>query len=186
MSMDDHPPQLSPVRVALLPAQERDQRTTELLERLRWDDGRELNVFATLAHHPRLLRHWSDFAGTLMTGKLPSRARELLTLRTAWLCESRYEWTQHREMANSAGITEEEVLRVARGPEEEGWSTVDRVLLRAADELHSQFFISLETWDRLAEEHSTEEMIEICMLVGNYHMLAFTLNSLGVQTDPSS
>ena len=54
MSMDNHEPrQLSSVRVAPLPPEDRDQRTKELLERLRWSDGRELNVFTTLAHRPR-------------------------------------------------------------------------------------------------------------------------------------
>ena len=54
---------------------------------------------------------------------------------------------------------------------------------RAVDELHSEFHISSVTWDRLTKEYSVDEMIEICMLVGNYHMLAFTLNSLGVEQD---
>ena len=52
--------------------------------------------------------------------------------------------------------------------------------MRAADELHSDARISDGTWSKLAERYDEKQLIEVPMLVGHYHMVAFTLNTLGV------
>jgi 4-carboxymuconolactone decarboxylase len=171
-------------RIPPLPAAERDARTAELLDALRRPDGSELNIFATLAHHPRLLRRWSTFGGMLLYGgALPARDRELLILRTGWLCESPYEWGQHVEIGLSAGLTQEEVDRVPAGPDGEGWSVEDATLLRAADDLHRDNRIGDATWEALAARYDPQQLLEVCMLVGQYHLVAFTLNSLGVEPE---
>ena len=79
-------------RIPPLPREGRDPRTEELLEPLRRPDGTELNIFATLAHHPKLLKRWSAFGGVLLYGgSLPARERELLILRAGYLCRAHYE-----------------------------------------------------------------------------------------------
>jgi alkylhydroperoxidase family enzyme len=77
----------------------------------------------------------------------------------------------------------EEILRVAQGPEADGWSAADATLLRAADELHRDAKISAHTWAQLSEDHDERALIELTMLVGHYHMVAFALNSLEVELD---
>lgn len=142
------------------------------------------NVFTTLARHRRLFRPWLWFAGRLMPGGLLPRAEtELLILRVAHLCGSGYEWTQHERIALSAGLTEADVRRVREGPEAPGWSERQELLLRAADELHATRTLPDELWERLRPQMSDAELIELCMLVGHYEMLAMTLNALAVQPD---
>jgi 4-carboxymuconolactone decarboxylase len=172
-------------RIPPLPPAQRDARTEELLRSLRADpDGADLNIFATLARHPRLLKRWSAFGGTLLYGgELPGRERELLILRTGWNCRAGYEWGQHVPIALDAGVTEDEVQRVPAGPDDAGWSEQDAVLLRAADELHRDARIGDATWASLAATWSEMQLIEVCMVVGQYHLVAFTLNSLGVERE---
>jgi alkylhydroperoxidase family enzyme len=142
------------------------------------------NIFATLARHPDLFRAWLPFGGFLLTrGVLPERERELLILRTGHNCASAYEWGQHVRIGEAAGLTREEIMRVAAGPDADGWSAPDAALLRAADELHSGAKISESTWGELDERFEETAMIEIAMLVGHYHMVAFALNSLEVELD---
>src|SRR5215213_3093536 len=125
-------------RIPPLPPDERNDRTEEFLRSLRAPDGTELNIFSTLARHPRLLKRWSAFGGTLLyAGELSPRERELLILRTAWNCRADYEWGQHRAIGLDAGLTAEEVDRVPAGPTADGWSAGDVALLLAADELHA-------------------------------------------------
>jgi alkylhydroperoxidase family enzyme len=144
----------------------------------------EVNIFPTLARHPQLLRAWLPFGGFLLgRGVLPARERELLILRTGRNCGSDYEWGQHARIAAELGIPREDVLRVAEGPQAAGWSEQEATLLRAADELHEHARISDGTWAELAATHDEAAMIEIAMLVGHYHMVAFALNSLGVELD---
>ena len=172
-------------RIPPTTAADRDERTEELLAAFRRADGTDLNIFATLAHHPRLLKRWSAFGGTLLfRGQLPARDRELLILRTAWLCKAEYEWGQHVLIGREAGITEDEIERIP-GEEISGeWGPRDQALLRAADELHERSAISDQTWEALAAEYDYQQLIEVCMVVGQYHMVAFTLNSLGVELEP--
>jgi alkylhydroperoxidase family enzyme len=142
------------------------------------------NIFPTFARHERLFKAWLRFGGFLLGGGvLPQRERELLILRTAYNCGSAYEWGQHVRIGEGLGIEREEILRVARGPKAEGWTPADATLLRAADELHERAKISVPTWAELAERYDDRGLLEIAMLVGHYHLVAFALNSLEVELD---
>jgi 4-carboxymuconolactone decarboxylase len=176
---------MTPPRIEPLPPAERDERTEELLASLRsGPDAADLNIFATLARHPRLLKRWSAFGGTLLgRGELPARERELLILRTAFNCRADYEWGQHVEIGRAAGLSDDEIARVADGPEAAGWSAEDTELLRAADELHADSCIGDDTWAGLAARWDEQQLIEVCMVVGQYHLVAFTLRSLGVEPE---
>src|SRR5262249_14956821 len=90
---------------------------------------------------------------------------------------------QHVRIGAAAGLSREEIMRVAAGPDARGWSAQDTALLRAADELHAQAKISEATWGLLRERFEEAALIEIAMLVGHYHMVAFALNSLEVDLD---
>jgi 4-carboxymuconolactone decarboxylase len=151
-----------------------------------WSDDRvpRFNIFATLARHPDLFKAWLPFGGYLLTGgTLSPRDRELLILRTAVNCGSPYEWGQHVRIALGLEIDRETIDRVAAGPDAPGWPEAEALLLRAADELHGEATIGHETWAALADAYDERQLIEIPMLVGQYHMVAFALNSLGVEQD---
>jgi AhpD family alkylhydroperoxidase len=141
-------------------------------------------VFTTLGRHRRLFRPWLRFAARLMPfGVLPRRDSELVILRVAHLCESAYEAAQHERLARDAGLSHEEIARVAEGPAAAGWSPRQAALLRATDELHARRSLSDERWDELCTHLSETERIELPMLVGHYEMLAMTLNTLRVVPD---
>jgi alkylhydroperoxidase family enzyme len=144
--------------------------------------GRPPNIFTTLARHHGLFRRWLWFAGALMPGgKLPRADTELVILRVAHNAGSEYEWGHHERLGAKAGLSGEEIERVRSGPDAPGWSERQALLLRAADELHSDRRIGDELWGRLALQLDEVRLIELCMLIGHYEMLAMTLNSLGVQ-----
>jgi AhpD family alkylhydroperoxidase len=142
------------------------------------------HIFTTLARHRRLFRKWLRFAGALMPGgTLPRAESELLILRAAHNCGCEYEWSHHERLGRRAGLTADDIARVRQGPGAEAWPPRRRLLLRAADELHADRTISDELWADLRAELSDVELIELCMLVGHYEMLAMTLNALQVEPD---
>ena len=171
-------------RIPPLPASEQDEQARELLQGVRVTDAPAANIFATLVRNPGLFRRWLPFGGKLLAGKLPARDRELLILRTAVHCQAEYEWGQHRLIGLSAGLSEAEIARVRDGAGAEGWDPFDAALLAAADELHRDACISDTTWEVLASRYDERQLIEVPMVVGHYHMVAFTLNSLGVELEP--
>ena len=171
-------------RITPLPPDERDEEISTLLAAVAVGDG-ELNIFATLARHPKLLKNFMRFGGALLfAGELSPRDRELLILRTGANTRSEYEWGQHVRIGREAGLTDEEIRRAYEGPDAGGWTDLERALLQAADELHASARISDDTWAVLRERYDDRQLIELCMLVGQYHLVAFTLNSLGVEGEP--
>jgi 4-carboxymuconolactone decarboxylase len=174
-------------RIGPLPESEWDDDLRPILEaRLQAADSRlgDNNIFPTLARHKELFRAWLPFGGFLLArGVLGARERELLILRTGYNCASEYEWGQHVRIAEAIGMERDLIMRVAQGPHRGGFSPADAALLRAADELHERAKISDTTWAQLAEHYDEKGLIEIAILVGHYHLVAFALNSLEVELD---
>ena len=172
-----------PLRIPPKTAAEQDDQDRELLAQAGGEAAFATNIFATLVRHPGLFRKWLPFGGKLLVGKLPARDRELLILRTGHNCDADYEWHQHELIARRSGVTDEEIARVREGADAPGWDPFDASLLRAADELHTTSTLSDATWAALAERYDERQMIELPMLVGHYHLVAYALNSLGVQIE---
>jgi alkylhydroperoxidase family enzyme len=143
-------------------------------------------LFALLGRHRRLFWPWLWFASRLMpNGRLDPRVREILILRTAWNCRSRYEWGQHVEIGRRAGVTAELLARIAVGPDACA-DADERALLRACDELVEQHCLSEPTWSALASRFDEPALIEIAMVVGHYQMLAGFLNSTGLPLETAA
>jgi len=171
-------------RISPLPVDEREEVHKVLLDSVGGLVRGEMNIFTTLVRHPRLFRRWLPLGGVLLTGALPGRDRELLILRTAHHCGAAYEWAHHVPIGRDAGLTDDEIERVRQGPDSAGWSDDDALLLRAADELHTASRIGDETWAALADRYDEKQLIELPILVGQYHLVAYALNSLGVEVEP--
>ncbi|MFU8815137.1 MAG: carboxymuconolactone decarboxylase family protein [Pseudomonadales bacterium] len=146
--------------------------------------GRVFNIFKTLAHHPELMRRWLVFANHIL-GKstLAARERELVILRIGYLCQAGYEWGQHVLIARQAGMSDDEIRSAKTGPETPGLSELDRLLLQATDELHSDAHVSDATWQGLAGLLTTQQLMDLVFTVGQYNLVSMALNSFGVQPD---
>ena len=180
-------PRLDRPRIEPLRDDQMDPETRALLgaNSQRVGDGRVINIFRTLAVHPKLLKRWLVFgAHVLAKSTLPARERELAILRVGWICRAEYEWGQHVAIANRSGLSEEEIERVGAGPDAAGWSDRDRAILRAADELVGDHFLSDATWAALARDWSTQQIVDLVFAVGQYTLVSMALNSFGVQLDP--
>jgi 4-carboxymuconolactone decarboxylase len=167
------------------PVAEPDDEQRGLLEKtLATPDGRPLNIFATLARHPRLLKRVNALGGLFMAhGSLPLRERELVILRAAFRSGSEYEWGQHVLIGRRAGLADEEIERVARTGAD-GWTEEEQALLDAVDELHARDELSDGTWERLARRWTPEQLLELVMMIGFYRMMAGYLRSVRVEPEP--
>lgn len=170
-------------RIAPLAEMDWPDELRELFESMR-ERGELLNIFTTLARHPKLFHRWMTFGGQLLfKSTLPEREREMVILRVSWLTRGEYEWAQHVRIAKEAGLTDAEIERVKLGGAAEGWSIFDGVLLRSVDELHRDYFVREGTWQVLARRYDYIQLIELLFIVGHYTLLAMVLNTLGVQLE---
>ncbi|MGZ4755511.1 MAG: carboxymuconolactone decarboxylase family protein [Acidimicrobiia bacterium] len=175
-------PRIQPVSLA-----DAEPETRELLgalSTLRGDDAEVLNVFRTMAQHPKLLKRWLVFANHVLTkSTLSGRDRELAILRSGWRCTAPYEWGQHAVIGQREGLSKDEVERIAAGPDAPGWSVHDAAILRATDELHDHATISDETWATLTKTYDQQQMMDLVFAIGQYHLVSFALNAFGVERD---
>ena len=142
------------------------------------------NILTTMANHPKLYKRWAVFGNhVLLKSSLPARDREILILRIGWLCQSVYEWGQHVVIGKQSGLTNEEIRRIAEGPDAEDWEPFEATLLRAVDELYINSFISDSTWKALAERYNTQQLMDVIFTVGQYNLVSMALNTLGVQPE---
>ena len=149
-----------------------------------WHDGPVANYFRSFLNHPELVKGVMPFEQYILHGTaLTPRQLELLILRTAWLSRNDYLWNRHATSGQQAGVTRDELARIARGPDAPGWDSFEATLLRAADELHVDANISDETWHALTARFDTRKTMDAVFAVSEYTMLADTFASIGVPLD---
>ena len=138
-------------------------------------------TMAVLARQPDLLAPFLGWAAALaLNGVLTHREHELLALRVASNCDSRFEWIEHVEYARKAGLRDDEIPLVAKAIDEGQWKENERALLRAVDELNTDIDISDETWAILARHYEPPALVEIVFVVGQYTMLSMVANAAGL------
>ncbi|MEE2775280.1 MAG: carboxymuconolactone decarboxylase family protein [Acidobacteriota bacterium] len=145
------------------------------------------NAFRTLLHVPELVEAVMPFVlYTAGDSTLPARDRELLILRTAWLCQNSYLWADHAPTARILGIGAEEMLQIAQGPAAGDWDPFEATLLRLPDELFHNSSVSGPTWAALEEHYDLRQLIDAVMTVNQTTLLSMLFNSLGVQPDEAA
>ncbi len=146
-----------------------------------------LKLFRTLAHSPRILAKVRA-SNLLGRGPLERRERELVILRTCARCGSEYEWGVHASVfAERVGLGHEQVEASVRGDADDpAWSERDALLIRLVDELHDASRLNEETWVRLRDGWSDEQILEILALVGFYHTISFITNGLEIDREEAA
>lgn len=173
---------LTKPRIAPLSDAELAPEQVEALEAFR--PGPVLNIFRTLAHAPKALTRFNSWGGYVLSRRndLAAREREIVILRTGYLCKSGYEWTQHTRIGLQAGLTADEIARLKQGADA-GWSAPDAALIRASDELHADQFITDGAWAELRRHFSEKQCMDVVFTAGQYTQVSMMLNTFGVQLD---
>lgn len=151
------------------------------------ESGSKFNIIRTLANHPELATAWLNYYKVLLgSSTLTLRLREIFTLRIALRFESEYEWVQHVKLGKKAGLTDEHIEAIKQGAELPIWSDLERLTLRAVDQLANQSQIDDATWNGLARYLSKKELIELLFMIGAYTTLCWAFNAIGLQLEQDS
>ena len=147
-------------------------------------DGTPLNIFGTIAHHPKLLKRFMSFAGLFLNkGLLLAREREIVILRVGWNCQSVYEFGQHTIIGQRVGLSMIEVEALTQDASQHPWSNRDVNLIAMSDELCADNCVSEATWKLLTSDWKQDELIELVMVAGTYRLVSGFLNTVGVELD---
>ncbi len=181
MTTDPSAPAPRPTAPRVAPVTEFDGEVADILQNALTVDGSPLNIFGTLAHHPKLLKRFNLLGGFLLNkGLVPAREREIVILRVGWNAQAVYEFGQHTLIGRQTGLTDAEIAAIAGGEHE--WSADDQALIDLADDLCRDDVVSDDTWSRLGR-WSDAERIELVIVAGFYRLVSGFLNTFGVQLD---
>ena len=183
-----HDAEPSPVRIPPLPREQWTEAAREVFaywgEPGAWDHGSRTNSQMVLANHPPLAMAFNRFGRhILIENSAPAWARELATLRIAWLMRSEYEWHYHVGYALNLGMTIEQIAAVGIGADAGSWNQLDTAVLRCVDELWSASRVTDATWAMLATHYDTPQLMDLVFTVGQYVMLGWGLAAFGVQIE---
>jgi 4-carboxymuconolactone decarboxylase len=151
-------------------------------------------IYRTFAQHPAFYRPRQDLSEYIRTkATLSPRVRELAILRIGALCGSDYEWGAHAPAGRAAGLTADEIRRIATTPlastpaiSIRGWNDPDAPIIRAVDELFVPDTISEPLWASLGVTLDRRQRIDLLITIGGYRMVSMALNTLGVPLEEGS
>ena len=177
---------LAEPRVPPLPESEWTDEHRALVARYA-PDGNPGNALRTLMRVPALAdRVFPVLNYVSNDSTLSPRHRTMLILRTAWLTQNGNLWATHATRAAAAGLTPEEVLRVAQGPispNSVGWSPFEEALIGLADQLFRNSSVTDATWELLAAEYDLRNLMDAVVTVNEITAQSILFNSLGIQPD---
>jgi alkylhydroperoxidase family enzyme len=134
----------------------------------------KLNIFKMMAHAETNFRPLIALGTSILSQQqLSSKLRELAILRVARLSKAEYEWVQHVPIAKMTGVSDEQVAALARDDAGAAcFDPVDRIVLRATDEIVRDGGPSDETFAELSRHLSNREFVELVLAVGFYMVMA--------------
>jgi len=144
-----------------------------------------LRLFRTLAVHPELAAAMHAL-GRFVLGRetaIGVRERELVIDRVCARCGCQYEWGVHASFfAARAGLSEAQIAATVHGDAEDAaWSEDDALIIRLVDELHDEAALSDSLWAELARRWSPPQLLELLLIAGWYHAIAYIANGLRVE-----
>ncbi|GAA4557088.1 hypothetical protein [Pseudonocardia xishanensis] len=116
---------------------------------------------------------------------LPVRVWQIACMRTVWRCDSEYLWSQHRKAGLKIGITDEELLGVAEGPDSTHLQDLDRVVVSAVDEMYDGNRISDANWERF-DQFGREGITDLILVYGLYVLQSCVARNFGTTLEPDS
>jgi len=143
-----------------------------------------LALFRTLARHLPLAQAMLPLGKFLLGTKatLSMHEREIVIQRVCARLSCEYEWGVHATFFGApAGIDERTMKATVLGrPDDATWRGTDALLVRLVDELHYGACVSDALWSELAAHFTPAQLLEVLVLAGWYHAIAFVANGAGV------
>ena len=117
---------------------------------------------------------------------LPVRDREIVIARVSARCGNEYEWGVHvATFGAAAGLSEADVRHTVSVPADpDAWAPNEAALIAMVDALHETSTLDDAQWADLRAHYSEAQVLELLMLAGWYHAIAFVCNAARVPLEP--
>jgi alkylhydroperoxidase family enzyme len=139
-----------------------------------------------MMNYPEFLRSISPFGKRAIDDtSLPARVWQLACMRTVWLCDSEYLWSQHRKACLKLGVTDADLYGVAEGPDSTSLEGFDRVVVSAVDDMYYRDRISDDNW-RQFQKFGSEGVTDLILVYGLYVLQSCVARNFGTTLEEGS
>lgn len=150
------------------------------------------NIFYLLGHSHGLFPHLAGVIGGCFDGntrKIPLLDWQLIVLRTATTLGAKYEYDVNLPVAEVYEMPQEKIdlmgcsaqdVRSGKGP----WTDRERIILRIVDEQLATYTNVPQTIRDALEILTTEDLVEVLIILGTYALIARVINGLKIDDDP--
>ena len=156
----------------------------DLYQKIESKGQRIINLYKVLGHCPYVGLNWQRLGNSLLKGEeLPPALRELAVLRVGHLAGSAYEVTQHRRIALTAGLSQEQIDAIPDWQNSPIFNEEQRAILTYTDEVERDIKVKDETFANLRGFLSEHAIVELTVTIGYYGMVSRFLIALDVEIE---
>ena len=173
-------------RVTML---EIDQVSGELQDRFQKMEERGfevLNLFRVMAHSPAVGLDFLRLGNSILfKGSVPPRLRELAILRVGNLANASYEWAQHVPIGRRAGLSKAQIDAIPNWHDSDLFDEQEKAVLRYTDEVAETIRATDDTFQKIKNYFTDEQIVELTTTIGFYGMVSRILETLQVELETS-
>jgi alkylhydroperoxidase family enzyme len=164
---------------------EEDAELAELHQEITGLRGQLLNLHRVLANCPAALRAFMVMSRHVRDeSTLPNDLRELAILTVAHNLENSYEIHQHEPIALRVGLRPEQLASLSTSSASQHLTDLEGAVVSFAREATEDRHVTPSTSARLATFLTPEQIVELALTVGWYHLCHVLIDSLGVEIEP--
>lgn len=116
---------------------------------------------------------------------LDGRVWQIGAMRTVWLCDSEYLWSQHRKACLKLGVTDDELTGVAQGLDSDLLQGFNRIVVGAIDDMYYRNYISDENWEALSQL-GPEAVTDLIIVYGLYIIQSCLARNFGTTLEENT
>jgi len=177
----------SPARVPLVASDTQDPIVGPIFQGIKSRGGEPLNMHRAVANSPKIFKSYVDMALALRAAAVTPRAdRELVILRTAQNAGGTYEFTQHRPMALSCGMTAAQLDALPQWKTSTLFSDRQRAILAYADGMTSAKGVGDDTFADLKRFFNDQEIVELTVTSAFYGAVSQITRALDVKLEANA
>ncbi len=158
-------------RISRLDRAEVGPQIADLYDKVFAQRGNVPNMFRVMAHRPEIFATMqAHFAAVLTTGTVPTRLKELISVRTSQVNQTPYCLASHTRLARNLGWTDDQLAHLAEWPQRTDFTPAEKAALRLAETVtRDAHAVTDEQFAELRSHFSEGEIVELLCAIGLFN-----------------
>ncbi len=147
-------------------------------------DRRPLNLYRVIAHAQTAAPGFLALGRALLSeSELDPKLRELVILRVGAISKASYEIYQHKRLAKSVGLSDEEIAAALRERPDDCLPEFTRLVLRFTDSVVWEVKAPEPLYTAVASQLSERQIAELLLTIGFYMLVSRFLENTEVEIE---